>query len=63
MLLYFVMKFLGSESFSLPEVWLLLLAIVDLHLWILVCLFFGDLLVVHFALGMAALATDGLWNG
>jgi hypothetical protein len=41
----------------------LLLAIVDLHLWILVCLLLGNILAVHIALGMAALAVNGLWDG
>ena len=36
---------------------------VDLHLWVFICVFLGNILVVHSALGMAALAFDGVWNG
>ena len=60
-LLYFVMKFLGSESFSLPEV-LICLTIVNLHLWVLFCLLFGNIFAVHNSLGLAALDFDGLRN-
>jgi hypothetical protein len=36
---------------------------VDLHLWVLICLFLGNILVMHSTLGMAALAFDGIRNG
>lgn len=36
--------------------------IVDMHLWVLVCMFLSGILVVYTALGMASLAVDGLWN-
>ena len=36
--------------------------IVDLHLWVFICVFLGNILVMHSALGMAALAFDGLRN-
>lgn len=61
-LLYFVMKFLGSNAFSLPEVGFNTI-LVNLHLWILVCLFLGDFLTLYHSMGMVALDTYDLWNG
>jgi hypothetical protein len=60
-LLFFVMKFLGANNFSLPEV-KFLLNLVDLHLWVLVCLLFGYFLAVYHSMGMVALDFDDLRN-
>ena len=61
-LLYFVMKFLGSNTFSLPEV-LASINLVNLYLWLLICMLFSYFYFMYHALGMVTLDIDGLWNG
>lgn len=56
------MKFLGTNAFSLPEVTYLFIEIVDLFVWVLIWMLFGDFLIMYYSLGMVALDFDGLWN-
>lgn len=38
------------------------MSIVNLHLWVFVCMFFGNIFAVHNPVGMAALDFDDLRN-